>query len=64
VKPGGGRDGRATITNSTTPYPQKITCGELRASGVRDVLIYCRVHRCHHLKISTNRWANHIRLSY
>jgi hypothetical protein len=25
-----------------TPYPTKITFGELRASGVRDVLIYCR----------------------
>jgi hypothetical protein len=25
-----------------TTYPQKITLGEMRASGVRDVLIYCR----------------------
>jgi len=24
-----------------TPYPTKITFGEMRASGVRDVLIYC-----------------------
>ena len=32
----------------TTPYPQKITFGEMRASGVRDVLIYCRDHRCSH----------------
>jgi hypothetical protein len=24
------------------PYPQKITFGEMRASGVRDVLIYRR----------------------
>jgi hypothetical protein len=23
-------------------YPQKITFGEMRESGVRDVLIYCR----------------------
>ena len=28
--------------------PQKITFGEMRASGVRDVLIYCRDHRCSH----------------
>jgi hypothetical protein len=28
-----------------TTYTQKITFGELRASGVRDVLIYCRDHR-------------------
>jgi len=24
-----------------TTYPPKITFGEMRASGVRDVLIYC-----------------------
>jgi len=29
-----------------TTTPQKITFGEMRASGVRDVLIYCRDHRC------------------
>ena len=29
-----------------TPYPTKITFGEMRASGVRDVLICCRDHRC------------------
>ena len=28
-----------------TTYPQKITFGEMRASGVRDVLVYCRDHR-------------------
>jgi hypothetical protein len=34
-------------------YPQKITFGEMRASGVRDVLIYCRDHRCsHHVEVS------------
>ena len=27
-----------------TLYPQKITFGEMRASGVRDVLVYCRDH--------------------
>jgi hypothetical protein len=38
----------------TVTYPPKITFGELRASGVRDVLIYCRDHRCsHHIAIST-----------
>jgi hypothetical protein len=26
----------------------KITFGEMRASGVRDVLIYCPDHRCSH----------------
>jgi hypothetical protein len=41
----------------TTPYPQKITFGEMRASGVRDMLVYCRDHRCsHHIAISADRW--------
>ena len=34
----------------------KITFGEMRASGVRDVLIYRRDHRCsHHITISADR---------
>jgi hypothetical protein len=38
-----------------TTHPQKITFGEMRASGVRDVLIYCRDHRCsHHIAISAD----------
>jgi hypothetical protein len=36
-----------------TTIPQKITFGELRASGVRVVLIYCRDHRCSH-HVETN----------
>ena len=37
----------------TTAHPQKLTFGEMRASGVRDVLIYCRDHRCsHHVEVS------------
>ncbi len=27
----------------TTDHPQKITFGEMRASGVRDVLVYCAI---------------------
>jgi hypothetical protein len=39
-----------------TTYPQKITFAEMRASGVRDVLIYCRDHRCsHHVEVSADR---------
>jgi len=44
--------------------PQKITFGEMRASGVRDVLIYCRDHRCsHYVEISADRWTDHVRPS-
>jgi hypothetical protein len=47
-----------------TPYPTKITFGEMRASGVRDVLIYCRDHRCsHHVETNADGWPNHVRLS-
>jgi hypothetical protein len=45
-------------------YPQKMAFGEMRSSGVRDVLVYSRDHRCsHYIAISANRWADHIRLS-
>ena len=47
-----------------TARPVKITFGEMRASGVRDVLVYCRDHRCsHHIAISADRWPDYIRLS-
>jgi hypothetical protein len=29
-------------------HPQKITFGELRAFGVRGVLIYCAYYQCSH----------------
>ncbi len=38
-----------------TTTPQKITFGEMRASGVRDVLIYCRDHRCSHSTTARSR---------
>jgi hypothetical protein len=42
----------------TTNSP-KITFGEMRASGVRDVLIYCRDHRCsHHVESNADGWAD------
>jgi len=47
-----------------TSYPQKITFGEMRASGVRDVLVYCRDYRCSHcIAISADFWPDHLRLS-
>ena len=36
----------------------------MRASGVRDVLVYCWEHQCsHHITISADRWPYHVRLS-
>jgi hypothetical protein len=46
-------------------YQPKITFGDVRASCVRDVLVYfCRDHQCsHHIAISADRWPDHVRLS-
>jgi len=43
---------------------EKITLGEMRASGVRDLLVYCSDYQRGHLaKISSDRWPDNIRLS-
>ncbi len=43
---------------------QKITLGEMRASGVRDLRVYCADYRCAHaVRISADRWPDHVRLS-
>ena len=45
-------------------YPKTITFGEMRESGVRDVLIYCRDYRCsHHIETSADGWADDVRVS-
>jgi hypothetical protein len=42
----------------------KITLGEMRASGVRGLLIYCSDFRCSHwTAISGDRWLDDVRLS-
>lgn len=43
---------------------QKITFGEMRASGVRGVLICCSDYRCSHsTKALADGWAGDLRLS-
>jgi hypothetical protein len=38
--------------------------GEMRSSGVRDVLVYRRDHYCsHHIRIAACFWPDHLRLS-
>jgi hypothetical protein len=52
------------VAATVTTCPQKITFGEMRESGTRDVLIYCRDHRCgHHIEINADCWADDARLS-
>ena len=55
---------RRRSISCTPDHPQKITFGEMRSSGVRDVLVYCRDHHCsHHIRISADFWPDHLRLS-
>jgi hypothetical protein len=43
---------------------QKITFGEMRASGVRGLLVYCSDYKCSHgTVISGDRWPDGVRLS-
>jgi hypothetical protein len=46
------------------PRQQKITFAEMRAAGVRGLLIYCSDYHCsHHTTISGDRWPDDVRLS-
>jgi hypothetical protein len=43
---------------------QKITIGEMRASGPSRLLIYCQNYRCaHSVTIDASRWPDEVRLS-
>jgi hypothetical protein len=47
-----------------TARRQKITLAEMRASGVRGLLIYCSDYHCSHwTAISGDRWPDDVRLS-
>ena len=43
---------------------QKITFGEMRASGIRGILVYCADYRCSHsVEIDADAWSDDVRLS-
>jgi hypothetical protein len=43
---------------------KKITFAEMRAAGVRSVLVYCSHYRCSHsTSLDADRWADNVRLS-
>ena len=47
-----------------TTYPQKISFGELHASGVRDVVAAAVIAAVdQHIAISADRWPDYVRLS-
>jgi hypothetical protein len=49
---------------SALTRPMKITFGEMLASGIRDLLIYCSDYKCSHsTTISGDRWPDDVRLS-
>jgi hypothetical protein len=47
--------------------PAKITLGEMRATGVRGLLVYCADYRCsHNIRVTpayVDRWPDEVRLS-
>jgi transposase-like protein len=48
----------------TMARPQKITFGEMRAMGIRDVLVYCADYKCSHsIEMNADRRPDHVRLS-
>jgi hypothetical protein len=43
---------------------QKITLGQMRASGVHSLIVYCADLRClHWTRINADRWPDHVPLS-
>jgi hypothetical protein len=54
----------AALQWSMPARPQKITFGEMRYTGVREILIYCSDYHCSHsIAISADRWSDDVRLS-
>lgn len=46
------------------PREQKITFGEMRESGVYNVVVFCSDYRCaHSVNLPADRWPDHVRLS-
>ena len=44
--------------------PQKISLGEMRASGIRGLLVYCADYQCSHwIMVSADQWPDETRLS-
>jgi len=44
--------------------PEKITFGEMRAGGVRGVIVYCADYTCSHsVTLNADRWPDEVRLS-
>ena len=65
-KASGGNNASADKPPAKNSGAQEITFGAMRASGVRNVLIYCADHRCSHcttVEACADRWPDEVRLS-
>jgi hypothetical protein len=52
------------LSGPTMDRPQKITLGEMRAMGIRGLLVYCSDYKCsHNVEISADPWPDDVRLS-
>jgi hypothetical protein len=52
------------MTSHPERRQKKITIGEVRAAGVRGLLIYCSDYKCSHwIANSGDRWSDDVRLS-
>jgi hypothetical protein len=44
--------------------PQKITLGEMRSTGLRNLLVYCGDYKCaYSVMMNADRWSDDVRLS-
>jgi hypothetical protein len=56
--------GRVEVLPPAINRPQKITFAEMRASGVRALLIYCSDYRfSHSAEMTADEWPDDVRLS-
>ena len=58
---------RRQTTTGADGRPVKITLGDLRSTGVRDLLVFCQDYRCsHNVRLSADyvdRWPDELRIS-
>lgn len=58
------RPGWRKVKRTAMKREQKITLGEMRATGPTHLLVYCGDYKCaHSLVVDAGRWPDHVRLS-
>ncbi|MGY4502758.1 hypothetical protein ACVWYH_006715 [Bradyrhizobium sp. GM24.11] len=55
---------KAMKSGKPSAYNEKITFGEMRETGTREVLVYCRDRDCsHRITLNADCWPDEVRLS-